>query len=279
MSFPQALRERRRHRRLSQLELALRAGTTQRHVSFLESGRSEPGRAMVVRLAESLELPLRERNDLLTSAGYAPVYPRTSLDDPALSAVRTAIEHVLDAHDPYPAIVVDRHGDLVTANAAFDVLTEGMAPELLEPPVNAYRIALHPDGLAPRVANFADWARHVLDGLRNVLDRDPDERLAALHAELTGYVGPRTGPPGTLGFAVPLQLRTPDGELRLMTTMTTFATATDVTVAELRLEAFLPVDEATAALLAKRAAARPPTAGPPTAGPPAAGAPAGVRDR
>lgn len=279
MSFPQALRERRRHRRLSQLELALRAGTTQRHVSFLESGRSEPGRAMVVRLAESLELPLRERNDLLTSAGYAPVYPRTSLDDPALSAVRTAIEHVLDAHDPYPAIVVDRHGDLVTANAAFDVLTEGMAPELLEPPVNAYRIALHPDGLAPRVANFADWARHVLDGLRNVLDRDPDERLAALHAELTGYVGPRTGPPGALGFAVPLQLRTPDGELRLMTTMTTFATATDVTVAELRLEAFLPVDEATAALLAKRAAARPPTAGPPTAGPPAAGAPAGVRDR
>lgn len=279
MSFPQALRERRRHRRLSQLELALRAGTTQRHVSFLESGRSEPGRAMVVRLAESLELPLRERNDLLTSAGYAPVYPRTSLDDPALSAVRTAIEHVLDAHDPYPAIVVDRHGDLVTANAAFDVLTEGMAPELLEPPVNAYRIALHPDGLAPRVANFADWARHVLDGLRNVLDRDPDERLAALHAELTGYVGPRTGPPGTLGFAVPLQLRTPDGELRLMTTMTTFATATDVTVAELRLEAFLPVDEATAALLAKRAAARPPTAGPPTAGPPVAGASAGVRDR
>jgi transcriptional regulator with XRE-family HTH domain len=274
VSFPQALRERRRHRRLSQLELAIRAGTTQRHVSFLESGRSEPGRAMVVRLAESLELPLRERNDLLTSAGYAPVYPRTSLDDPALAAVRTAIEHVLAAHMPYPALVVDRHGDLVTANDAFGVLTEGMAPELLEPPVNAYRIALHPDGLAPRVANFADWARHVLDGLRNSLDRDPDERLAALHAELSGYVGPRTDPPGVLGFAVPLQLRTADGEMRLMTTMTTFATATDVTVAELRLEAFLPVDEATAALLAKRAAARPPVTDPP-----GADATAGVRGR
>jgi transcriptional regulator with XRE-family HTH domain len=266
VSFPQALRERRRHRRLSQLELALRAGTTQRHVSFLESGRSEPGRAMVVRLAESLELPLRDRNDLLTAAGYAPVYPRTSLDDAALAPIRTAIEHVLAAHMPYPAIVIDRHGDLVTANAAFGVLTEGMAPELLEPPVNAYRIALHPDGLAPRVANFADWARHVLDGLRNAVDRDPDDRLAALHAELTGYVGPRTGPAGALGFAVPLELRTPDGELRLMTTMTTFATATDVTVAELRLEAFLPVDEASAAILAKRAARRPGD-GPLAAGP------------
>ncbi|GAA2156543.1 helix-turn-helix domain-containing protein [Actinomadura napierensis] len=257
MSFPQALRERRRHRRLSQLELALRAGTTQRHVSFLESGRSEPGRAMVVRLAESLELPLRERNELLTVAGYAPVYPRTPLDDPALAPVRTAIEHVLAAHMPYPAIVIDRYGDLVTANAAFGVLTEGMAPELLQPPVNAYRIALHPDGLAPRVANFADWARHVLDALRDTVQRNPDDRLAALHAELTGYVGPRTEPAGALGFAVPLHLRSPDGDLRLMTTITTFATATDVTIAELKLEAFLPVDEATAAILAKRAADRP----------------------
>ncbi|MFD0691419.1 helix-turn-helix domain-containing protein [Actinomadura fibrosa] len=258
MSFPQALRERRTHRRLSQLELAIRAGTTQRHLSFLESGRSEPGRAMVVRLAESLELPLRERNALLTAAGYAPVYPQTSLDDPVLAPVRAALEHLLVAHMPYPAIVIDRYGDLVAGNAAFGILTEGCAPALLDAPVNAYRLALHPDGLAPRIENFADWARHILEGIANANQRDPDERLTELHAELTGHVGPRTEPAGVLGFAVPLHLRSADGALRLMTTVTTFATATDITIAELRLEAFLPADGPTAEILSRRAAARPP---------------------
>jgi transcriptional regulator with XRE-family HTH domain len=250
--FPQALRERRARRRLSQLELALRAGTTQRHVSFMESGRSTPGRSMVVRLAESLELPLRERNDLLLAAGYAPAYTQTSLDDPALAPVLAALDHVLAGHLPYPAIVVDRHGDIVATNGAFGLLTEGIEPELLTPPINAYRLALHPRGLAPRILNFPAWARHVVERLHQESVRNPDQRLAALSAELRAYVPEAEIPSDHLGFAVPLHLRTPNGELRLMTTVTSFATAVDVTIAELKLEAFLPADAATAALLSRR---------------------------
>lgn len=250
MDFPQALRERRTRRRVSQLELSLRAGTTQRHVSFLESGRSEPGREMVVRLAESLELPLRERNSLLLAAGYAPAYPQTSLDDPALAPVRAALRHILDAHRPYPAIVVDARGGLVAANDGFRILAEGAAAELTGPAANAYRLALHPRGMAPRIANFPEWARHVLEGLRAELLRNADDQLADLLAELEAYVPDCPLPPGHLGFAVPLQLQTADGELRLMTTITTFATAVDVTISELKLEAFLPVDQASAAILA-----------------------------
>ncbi len=256
-AFPQALRERRARRRLSQLELALRAGTTQRHVSFMESGRSVPGRGMVVRLAESLELPLRERNDLLLAAGFAPAYPQTSLDAPALAPVLTALEHILAGHLPYPAIVVDRHGDIVTTNAAFGWLTEGVSSALVAPPVNAYRLALHPDGMAPRIENFPEWARHVVERLHQESVRNPDERLAALSQELAAYVPRRVTPSDLpadhLGFAVPLHLRTAAGLLRLMTTVTTFATAVDVTIAELKLEAFLPADQETAALLARKA--------------------------
>jgi transcriptional regulator with XRE-family HTH domain len=252
MDFPQALRECRTRRRLSQLELALRAGTTQRHVSFIESGRSAPGRGMVVRLAESLELPLRERNELLLTAGYAPVYPRTPLDDPALAPVRAALEHILAGHLPYPAIVVDRYGDLVAVNQAFGLLTEGIAPELLARPANAYRIALHPRGMTPRILNFSQWARHILERLHREVLRNPDDRLAELRAELERYVPDRTVAPDHLGFAVPLHLRSADGELRLMTTITSFATALDVTIAELKLEAFLPADQATASILSKR---------------------------
>ena len=249
MDFPEALRLRRTRRQLSQLELALRAGTTQRHLSFMEGGRSVPGRAMVVRLAESLQLPLRERNELLLSAGYAPAYPQTSLEDPALAPVRDALGHILAGHLPYPAMVVDRHGDLVAANDAFDVLTEGVAAELLTPPLNVYRLALHPRGLAPRIANFGRWALHIVDRLQQESARNPDDRLAALHAELARHVPDRVAGPDHLGFAVPIELRSRHGELRLMTTVTTFATAVDVTLAELKLEAFLPADRATAAIL------------------------------
>ena len=161
-----ALREWRGRRRVSQLELALRAGTTQRHVSFIESGRSVPGRAMVVRLAESLEVPLRERNALLLAAGYAPAYPQTHLDDPRLGPVRAALERILAGHQPYPAVVVDRHGDLVAANDGFGALTAGVAPELLTPPVSVPRVLLHPQGLAPRIINLDEWAWHVIDRLR-----------------------------------------------------------------------------------------------------------------
>ena len=249
MEFARVLRERRASRRLSQLELALRAGTTQRHLSFIESGRSAPGREMVIRLGESLELPLRERNELLLAAGYAPVYLQTPLEAEALAPVMDALEHILAAHVPYPAIIVDRHGDLVAANAAQHILFEGCAAELLARPANAHRIALHPDGMAPRIVNFPEWARHVLEGLRAELHRNPDDRLAALVDELDRYVPAARLRPGHLGFAVPLELRSAAGELRLITTITSFATAVDVSVSELKLEAFLPADAATAATL------------------------------
>jgi transcriptional regulator with XRE-family HTH domain len=250
VSFPAALKERRASRRLSQLELALRAGTTQRHLSFIESGRSAPGREMVIRLAESLGLPLRERNELLLKAGYAPAYPETPLDSPELATVLATLTHVLDAHMPYPAIIIDRHGEIIAANAGQQLLTAGCAEHLRG---NAYRLALHPDGMAPRIANFAEWAWHVLNGMAAELARNPDEQLASLHAELLQYVPPARVAPGHLGFAVPLELRTPHGELRLMTTITSFATAVDVTISELKLEAFLPADHATAAMLTQRA--------------------------
>jgi transcriptional regulator with XRE-family HTH domain len=240
VELPQLLRACRTGRHLSQLDLALRAGTTQRHVSFLESGRSAPGRGLVLRLAESLELTLRERNELLLTAGYAPAYPESSLDDRALAPVREAIRHILDGHQPYPALVVDRTGDVIAANRALDVITEGADPSLVGPGTNAYRLALHPRGMAPRIVNFAEWAQHILERTRHLPD---------LHAELTRYVPVAEPSAGHLGFAVPIRLRTSRGELRLMTTVTTFATATDVTLAELKLEAFLPADEPTAAAL------------------------------
>ncbi|MEU6356190.1 helix-turn-helix transcriptional regulator [Streptomyces sp. NPDC047072] len=249
MDFSGALRERRVRLRLSQLDLALRAGTTQRHLSFIESGRSAPGRNMVVRLAESLELPLRERNELLLAAGYAPAYPEHALDDPELSHVRTAIEHILRGHLPYPAVVVDRGGRLVAANRAFDLITEGAAAELTGPGANLYRLALHPDGLAPRIRNLAEWGRHILVGIGH---------LAELRAELSAYVPELEPSSGTLGFAVPLRLASAQGELSLMTTVTTFATAVDVTLAELKLEAFLPADPTTAEALAAASAVQAP---------------------
>jgi transcriptional regulator with XRE-family HTH domain len=251
VDFPAALKERRASRRLSQLELALRAGTTQRHLSFIESGRSAPGREMVIRLTESLGLPLRERNELLLKAGYAPAYPETPLDSPDLAPVMAALTHILDGHMPYPAIIIDRRGEIVAANAGQRILTDGCAEHLH---ANAYRLALHPDGMAPRIANFAEWAWHVLNAIADGLARNPDERLAELHAELSRYVPPAQVTPGHLGFAVPLELCTRHGELRLMTTITSFATAVDVTVSELKLEAFLPADQPTAAALTEAGA-------------------------
>jgi transcriptional regulator with XRE-family HTH domain len=250
VDFPTALKERRSARRVSQLDLALRAGTTQRHLSFIESGRSVPGREMVIRLAESLGLPLRERNELLLNAGYAPAYPQTPLNSPDIAPVMDALRHILTAHLPYPAIVIDRYGDIVAANSAQRLLTAN-TPEHVRK--NAYRLALHPDGMAPRITNFAEWARHVVNSIEAELARNPDDRLAALLAELTDYVPPARLAPGHLGFAVPLELATPGGDLRLITTITSFATAVDVTISELKLEAFLPADEATATLLAKHA--------------------------
>ncbi|HZY75686.1 MAG TPA: helix-turn-helix domain-containing protein [Jatrophihabitantaceae bacterium] len=252
-TFARELRRWRDLRRWSQLDLAIRADTTQRHLSFLEQGRSQPGRAMVVRLAESLELSLRERNGLLMAAGYAPAYEELGLDDPQLEPVRTALRTVLDGHLPYPAMIADRHGHLLDANAAFDLFTGGCAPELLRPPVNVRRLALHPDGVARRVVNLPEWGRHVTEAMRNQTRISPDPELELLIAELEAYLPAAEPGPGYVGFAVPLRLRTEDGELNLITTLSSFATATDVSLDELHLEAFLPADRATAEILAARA--------------------------
>jgi len=253
--LPGELRRWRQLRRWSQLELALRAGTTQRHLSFIEQGRSRPGRPLVIRLAESLGLSLRERNALLLAAGYAPVFPESDLRGPELAPVREALVRILDGHLPYPAVAVRPYGELVAANAALGILTDGAAPELLVPPVNVFRLALHPDGMGRRVVNLAEWGRHVIEGLRAQGLRSPDDRLDDLVAELEGYVPTAPAGPDHLGFAVPLRLRTAEGELHLITTLTSFATATDVTLAELHLEAFLPADAETAAALRSLAAA------------------------
>jgi transcriptional regulator with XRE-family HTH domain len=252
--FPSELRRWRTARRLSQLELAVRAGTTQRHLSFVEQGRSRPGRGIVVRLAETLELSPRERNELLHAAGYAPAFPESALDDEALRPVRQALDTILDGHLPYPAMVVRRHGVLVSANQAFDIFHEGVDPALLTPPVNVFRLALHPDGVASRVVNLPQWGRHITENLRAQSRRSPDPSLETLLSELEGYLPPLPAEPDVLGFAVPLELNSVDGRLRLITTLTSFATAADVTLAELHLEAFLPADEATADVLRNRAA-------------------------
>jgi transcriptional regulator with XRE-family HTH domain len=252
--FPAQLQRTRKARRLSQLELAARADTTQRHVSFIEQGRSRPGPGVVARLADAMELSLRERNNLLRAAGFAPAFPESPLDDAALRPVRRALDTILDGHLPYPAMVVRPHGILVAANRAYDVFHEGVDPALLTPPINVFRVALHPDGLARRVRNLPEWGRHITENLRAQLLRSPDPSMKALLTELEGYLPPLPAEPNVLGFAVPLQLATNDGDLRLITTLTSFATAADVTLAELHLEAFLPADESTADVLRRRLA-------------------------
>ena len=250
--FPTELRRWRTVRRMSQLDLALRAGTTQRHVSFVEQGRSRPGRSVVLRLAESMELTLRERNELLVAAGFAPAFSESPLDDEALRPVRQALDTILDGHLPYPAMVVRPHGVRVPANRAFEVFHEDVDPALLEPPVNVWRLALHPDGLAGRVRNLPEWGRHITASMRAQQVRSPDPALEALLDELEGYLPPLAAEAEVLGFSVPLELGSGDGELRLITTLTSLATAVDVTLAELPLEAFLPADDRTAEVLRRR---------------------------
>jgi transcriptional regulator with XRE-family HTH domain len=252
--FSVALRGWRQRRRVSQLELALRAGTTQRHVSFIEGNRSNPGRAMVVRLAEALDVPLRERNAMLLAAGYAPAYVDAPLDDERLEPVRTALDRILEGHLPYPAVVVGRYGVLVSGNDAFWRLVDTAAPELLEDPVSVPRLFLDPAGLAPRIVNFDDWAWHVINAMRQESLRNPDDHLAHLVEELEELVPDRPLHPGPehLGFAVPLRLQADETELQLLSLLTHFGTTVDVALSELRLEAFLPGDAATAAYLGDR---------------------------
>lgn len=255
------LREWRQRRHLSQLALALEADISQRHLSFVESGRAQPSREMVLRLTEELDVPLRERNRFLVAAGYAPVFPERPLDDPALTAARHAVERVLQGHEPYPAIAVDRRWTLLAANRAIGPLLADVAPSLLQPPVNVLRLAVHPDGLAPRIANLAQWRTHLLDRLRRQVEISADPVLEELFAELRDYPLPPTRvrhAPITIahdgsGVFVPLQLATDSGMLSLISTTTVFGTPVDVTLAEIALECFFPADADTAEYLRRAA--------------------------
>ena len=248
-SFGASLRQWRARRRVSQLDLALQAGVSSRHVSFLETGRSTPSRAMVLRLAAALDVPLREQNRLLLAAGLAPVHVDRTWDDPDLAVVRTGLATVLAAYEPYPCLAVDAGWDVVAANAGAALLLHGVAPDLLTPP-NALRISLHPDGLAPRIRNLGQWRQHVIGRLRREVAASGSPTLSELLAEIESYPGGSDADHDPAAVVVPLLLDGPDGSvLTLVSTVTTFGTALDPTAAELSVEAFLPADEHTAALL------------------------------
>ncbi|MBO9827962.1 helix-turn-helix transcriptional regulator [Xanthomonas sp. A2111] len=243
------LRDWRARRRLSQLDLACAAEVSTRHLSFVESGRAVPSRELLLRLAEPLAMPLRERNRLLHAAGYAPVHGERALDAPDMAAALAAVDAVLRAHAPFPALALDRHWNLVRANDAAGAMLVGIDPALLAAPVNVLRATLHPNGLAPRIANLAEWRHHLLARLRLEIDQSADPELERLHAELDGFPCPASDRPhcAAARVAVPLSIRNgaSGGILSFLSTTTVFGTATDVTLAELTLECFYPADDAT----------------------------------
>jgi transcriptional regulator with XRE-family HTH domain len=252
------LREWRQRRRLTQMELALDVDVSPKHMSFVESGRARPSREMILRLAERLDVPLRERNQLLVTAGFAPVFPTRPLHDPALDLVRKAVELVLAGHEPYPALAIDRHWTLVAANRMLAPLLASVDPELLKPPVNVLRLTMHPNGLAPQIANYPVWRCHVFDKLRRQIDVSADTVLIELLSELRAYAVPQRwadvaspmDPAVGYGeFVVPFQLYSADGVLSFFSTTTVFGTPVEVTVAELSIESFYPADAHTAARL------------------------------
>jgi transcriptional regulator with XRE-family HTH domain len=256
------LRDWRQRRRLSQLDLAIEADISTRHLSYIETGRARPSRDMVLALAEELGVPLRERNVLLTAAGFAPVYPQRSLDDPSLQAARQAIDLVLKGHEPYPALAIDRRWILVASNTAVTPLLAGIDPALLQGQVNVLRLSLHPKGLAPRIGNLVEWRGHLLERLRRQIELTADAALIALMAELKSFPVPQKSKPhgadGQLGayggVVVPLHLRTEAGDLSLLSTTTVFGTPVDVTLSELALECFYPADTQTASALRRLSA-------------------------
>jgi transcriptional regulator with XRE-family HTH domain len=257
------LRDWRQRRRLSQLDLAGDANVSTRHLSCVETGRALPSREMVLRLAERLEVPLRERNRLLTAAGYAPMFSEHRLDDPALASARQALELVLRGHEPFPALLVDRHWTLVSANRMVPLLLDGLPAALLQPPLNVLRLSLHPQGLAPRIVNLAQWRAHLLERLQQQVEASGDATLAALAEELHGYpllpdAGPAPVAAAVPPVAMPLQFRSSEGVLTLISTITVFGTPVDITLSELALETFFPADEATTRALHRLAARLPP---------------------
>lgn len=233
---------------MSQLDLACEAEISTRHLSFLETGRSQPSREMVLRLADELEIPLRERNDLLVAAGYAPVYSQSAIQDPPMEAARKAVELILTGHEPYPALAVDRHWNLVMANRVVPLLMAGADATLLQPPVNVLRLSLHPQGLAGRIVNLGQWRAHLLARLRRQVEVTADGLLVELLRELSGYPAPDSAVDENEfgGVVVPFQLDTESGVLSFFGTTTVFGTPVDITLSELAVESFFPADEATA---------------------------------
>ncbi|MET9551858.1 helix-turn-helix transcriptional regulator [Streptomyces sp. NPDC006645] len=257
------LRSWREQRRISQLELALRADSSARHISFVETGRSRPSEAMILRLSDHLDIPVRERNGLLLAAGYAPRFTETALDDPSMAAVREALERLLRGYEPYPALVVDGTYTLVAANRGLALIMEGVPEHLLVPPVNAMRVILHPEGAARRIRNFRQWRGHLLDQMERQIALDRSDALRAVYEEVAAYPPPEgveDGPAETdeagdaaafaLGnFALPLRIEHGGQVLTFLSSISTFNTPMDVTVAELAIETFLPADPATAKYL------------------------------
>ncbi len=247
------LRQWRERRRLSQLELAVRAEISQRHLSFVENDRSTPSREMVLRLADRLDLALRDRNRLLLAAGFAPVYGEQKLEAPGMSAVHNVVQQLLRAHEPNPAIVIDRLWNRVSANDATNVFVVGIADELREEPVNVLRVSLHPRGMAPRIVNLGEWRAHLLHRLRRQVENTADPDLEALERELLGYPCDQPVPelelPGPGELAVPLKVRFEEHVLSFLCTISTFGTPLDVTVSELAIESFFAADEKTTKVL------------------------------
>lgn len=244
------IREWRQRRRMSQLDLALEVDVSQRHLSFIESGRAKPSREMVIRLTEQLGVPLRHRNQVLAAAGFAPIFSERSLDDPALKPALKAVEMVLKAHEPYPAIAVDKAWNMVLSNNSVAWLLKGVKDEkLLTPPVNVLRLSLHPKGLAPHILNYSEWRRHLLERLRFQIDNTADPALKTLESELRAYPDGESpinrNEDTTVGIAVPLRLSIESQQLSFISTITVFGTPLDVTLSELAVEAFFPGDKET----------------------------------
>ena len=250
----QHIRTWRQRRRLSQQGLAQEADVSTRHLSYVETGRSEPSREMVLRLAERLQIPLRERNTLLVAAGYAPMYRERALHDPELASARAAVELVLKGHEPYPALALDRYYNVVAANRAVPLFLQGLPDDLLAPPMNVLRISLDPRGVAPRIENLLQWRKHLFERLRQQIAATADPTLVDLLAELEAYPLPEGASPQDvhgehLGVVMPFRMRTPAGVLGFISTVTIFGTAHDVTLQELRIESFFPADAFTADVL------------------------------
>ncbi|MBX9392779.1 helix-turn-helix transcriptional regulator [Streptomyces sp. TRM72054] len=244
------LRAWRERRRVSQLELALRAGSSARHISFVETGRSRPSEEMVLKLAEHLDVPVRERNALLLAAGYAPRYPETPLDDPALDALREGMERLIRGYEPYPALVVDATYNVLAANQGITMLLEGLPKSLLTRPPNAMRLTLHPEGLAPRIRNFRQWRGHLLAQMERQIALHRSAALRALYEEVAAYPVPEPATGGEPAepvpyFALPMQIEHQGRTLSFISSISTFNTPMDVTVAELAIETLLPADPAT----------------------------------